>query len=106
LVVTRLFRSSHRLTTWTIGGAGVVGEVAQLVEDEEPALAVSSSGAAQAPGRLLAAEVEEELGGGGEEDVMARKHGPVRDVLSDHRSAEALGRDQNEGMGLGEELQP
>src|SRR2546422_7680407 len=54
-----------------VGGPRVVGQVADLVDDEEGALAVVVQPAGQAARRLLTAEVEEELGSGGEEHVVA-----------------------------------
>src|SRR5947209_3062619 len=87
-----------------VGGARVVGQVADLVDDEEAALAVVVQPAGQAARRLLTAEVEEELGGGGEEHVVAGEHRGVRDVLGEHRRAEALGRDEDDIAGLGKEV--
>jgi hypothetical protein len=50
--------------------------------------------AGQAAGGLLGAEVEQELGGGREQDVVAGQDRLIGDVLDEHRFAEALGRDQ------------
>ena len=88
-----------------VGGAGVVGEVPELVEDQEAPLAVVVEPAREAARGLLAAEIEQELGGGGEEDVMAGEHRLVRDVLGDHRLAEALGGDEDEVAAGGEEVE-
>ncbi len=89
-----------------IGRAGVVGEIPELVEDQEPTLAVVVQPAGQTARRVLAAEVEQELGGGGEEDVMPGEHRLVGDVLGDHRLPQPLGRDEDQIAGVGEKLQP
>jgi hypothetical protein len=56
-------------------------------------------------GGLLAAEVEEHLGGGGEEDGVASLDGGVGDVLGDHRLPEALVRDEHDVVGLFQEVE-
>ena len=68
-------------------------------------MAVVVEAAGEAARGLLAAEVEEELGGGGEEDVMPGEDGLVGDVLGDHRLAEALRGDEDEVAGRGEEVE-
>ena len=47
----------------------------------------------------------EQRGGGAEQDGVAGQHGGVADVLGDHGLAQAVGADQNEIAGLGEEVQ-
>lgn len=59
--------------------------------------------AGETPGGLLAAEIEQQPGGGGEQDVMVGKHGLVGDVLRDHRLAEALGGNKHAVAAGGEE---
>ena len=59
----------------------------------------------EAAGGLLAAEIEEELGGGREQHVVPGQHRLVGDVLGDHRLAEALGRDEDEVVAGGEEVE-
>ena len=88
-----------------VGGARVVGQIAQLVEHQESALAVGVQAAGKAAGGLLAAEIEQQLGGGGEQDVMAGEHGLVGDVLGDHGFAEALGGDEHAVAAGGEEVE-
>ena len=53
---------------------------------------------------LLRAEVEQELGGGEEEDRAALEDGVVRDVLRDHRLAETLRGDEDDVARIGEEV--
>ena len=54
---------------------------------------------------LLPTQVEEELRGGGEEDVRAGEHPGMGDVLSDRRFAEALRRDQLDIARVGEDAE-
>jgi hypothetical protein len=107
VVSTRTFPfipSTHDLEE-EVGGAGIVGEVPELVQDQETALAVVIEAAREAPRGLLASEVEEKLGGGGEQHVVPGEDRLVGDVLGDHRLAEALGRDEDEVTAGGEELE-
>src|SRR5438094_798321 len=71
VVRTRLRRSERRLTTWKeeVGGARVVGEVADLVDDEESTCGVVVEPPTEPARRLLRAQIEEEFGGGLEEYV-------------------------------------
>jgi hypothetical protein len=46
-----------------VGGAGIVGEIPELVQDQEAALAVVVEPTRETARRFLAAEVQEELGG-------------------------------------------
>ena len=59
----------------------------------------------QTPGRFLAAEVEQKLGGGGEEHVGPGEHRGMGDVLRDHGFPQALRRDQDHVPRVGEEVE-
>jgi hypothetical protein len=107
VVRTRLFFSYLRLTTWNrSGGARVVGQIANFVHAEQAAGGVVVEPTCQAAGRLLAAEVEQELGGGGEEHVGPGEHGGVGDVLGNHRFSQTLRRHQGHVARVGEEVEP
>src|SRR5439155_26854371 len=89
-----------------VGVAGVVGEIADLVHDQETrARAVVAEAAVEAAGGVLGGEVEEELAGRDEEDGVPGEHGLVADVLRDHGLAEALVGDEDDVAGLGEEVE-
>src|SRR5439155_586899 len=64
-----------------VGGARVVGEIADLVDDEESTRGVVVEPPAEPARRLLRAQIEEEFGGGLEEYVVAGEDGGVGDVL-------------------------
>jgi hypothetical protein len=89
-----------------VGGAGVVGQISDLVDHEEPAGSVVVEAPRQGAGGLLATEIQQELGGGGEEYVGAGEHGGVGDVLGNHCFAQALRRDEDDIARLGQELEP
>ena len=88
-----------------VGGAGVVGEVAELVDDEQRGPRVVAEPAFEGAGGLLAVEVEEQVGGGGEEGGVASEDGLVGDVLGEHGLAEALGTDEDDVFAAGEEVE-
>ena len=50
-------------------------------------------------------QVGEQLRGGAEQDGVASQYGGVADVLGDHGLAQAIGANQDEVAGLGEEVQ-
>jgi hypothetical protein len=74
-----------------VGVAVVGGEVADLVAHEERWAAVVAEAAVESAGRVLGGEIEEEPGGGDEEDRVSGQNGIVGDVLGDHRLAEPWG---------------
>ena len=88
-----------------VGSAGIVGEVPELVQDQQAALAVGVEPVREAPRGLLATEIEEELGGGREQHVVPGKDRLVGDVLGDHRLTEALSGDEDEVAARGEEVE-
>src|SRR5438128_1125871 len=89
-----------------VGGARVVAEIADLVDDEESTRGVVVEPPAEPARRLLRAQIEEEFGGGLEEYVVAGEDGGVGDVLRDHRLAEALGRHEHDVARAREEVEP
>jgi hypothetical protein len=89
-----------------IGGARVVGEMPDLVDQEQTAGGVVGEAPRKGAGGLLSTEVEQELGGGGEEHVGAGEDGGVRDVLGNHRFAQALRRDQHDIARVNEGVEP
>ena len=56
-------------------------------------------------GGLLSVEVEQEVGGGGEEGGVSADNGLVGDVLGEHGLAEALGPVQDHVLAAGEEVE-
>ena len=88
-----------------VGGAGVVGEVSDLIDDEQSGPGVVTETPLEGARGLLAVEVEEEVGGGGEEGGVAGKDGLVGDVLGEHGFPEALGTDQDYVLAAGEEVE-
>ena len=88
-----------------VGGSGVVGEVAEFVDQEQCGPRVVPETAFEGAGSFLAVEVEEEVGGGGEESGVASEDGLVGDVLCEHGLAEALGPDEDDVLAAGEEVE-
>ena len=68
----------------------------ELVDDEKPDLGVVVQAPFEGACGLLGAEIEQELGGGEEEDGAAGEDGTVGDVLGDHRLAEATRGDEDD----------
>src|SRR5690606_29522781 len=88
-----------------IGVAVIEGEIAELVDDEEALLGVVPEAPLEAATGLLGAEIEEHLRGGGEQHRVPGEDGLMGDVLSDHRLAEALRRDEDDVACRAEEVQ-
>ncbi len=88
-----------------VGVARVVREVPDLVEAEEWTRGVVAEPAVEGARGFLAAEVEEHLRGGDEQRAVAGEQRSVRDVLGDHRLAQALRRDENDVARAGEEVE-
>ena len=88
-----------------VGGAGVVGEVAQFVDHDQRRPGVVAEAAFEGACGLLSVEVEQEVGGGGEEGGVSGEDGLVGDVLGEHGFAEALGPDQDDVLAAGEEVE-
>ena len=88
-----------------VGGARVVGEVSDLVDDEQCGPGVVTESAFEGASGLLAVEVEEQVGGGGEEGGVAGEDGLVGDVLGEHGFPEALRADEDYVLATGEEVE-
>lgn len=87
-----------------VGGRGVVGEVADLVNAEEIwARVVGEFGAAQS--WRIALEIGDKLGGGAKENGVAGLDGGVSDVFGDHGLAKAIGSEQYQVAGLRDEVE-
>ena len=78
-----------------VGGACVVGEVPELIDDEERGPGVVAQAAFEGAGGLLSVEVEQQVGGGGEEGGVPGEYGLVGDVLRQHCFPQALRADQD-----------
>ena len=74
-----------------VGGSGVVGQVAQLVDQEKPRPRVVPEASFEGACGFLSVEVEQQVGGGGEEGGVPGEDGVVGDVLGEQGLAEALG---------------
>jgi hypothetical protein len=59
----------------------------------------------EAAGGLLPVEIEQEIGGGGEERRVAVENGLVDGILRDHRLAQALRADEDEILDVAEEIE-
>ena len=88
-----------------VGGAGVVGEVAQFVDHDQRRPGVVAEASFEGAGGLLSVEVEQEVGGGGEEGGVSGEDGLVGDVLGEHGLAESLGSDEDDVLAAGEEVE-
>src|SRR5450432_3934116 len=88
-----------------IGVAIVEGEKAELVEHREPDLCVVVEAPLECAGGFLAAEVEQELGSGQEENGASGEDRAVRDILGDHRLSESPGGDEDDVAGALEEVE-
>ena len=75
--------------------AVVVREVPELIDDHEGSPAVVAEPGIESTGRVLAGEIEKELGGGEEEYGVSLQDRFVSDVLRDHGLAQALRCDQD-----------
>ena len=87
-----------------VGGAGVVGEVAQFVDHDQrrPGLRCPLMAGFDPSAEV---EVEQEVGGRGEAGGVSGEDGLVGDVLGEHGLAEALGPDQDDVLAAGEEVE-
>jgi len=61
-----------------VGVAGVVRDVADFVDAQDPDAAVGLEPAVEGAGGITAAEIEEQLGGGGKESGLAGEDGQTR----------------------------
>ena len=69
-----------------VGGACVVGEVSELIDDEQRRPRVVAQAAFESAAGLLSVEVEQQVGGGGEEGGVSGEDGLVGNVLRQHPS--------------------
>jgi len=84
-----------------VGVAGVIGEIAELVEDEQLWLAEDSELALQACRSVLVGEGIEHFGGGEEADGGAGEDGLMSEIAGDERLADAVGSDEDDvGSGV------
>ena len=77
-----------------VGVAIAVGQVPQLVDDEEARFRVMHQPPGQCHRAILAGKIVEHLTGGGESHGVSAEDGLVSDVLSDGRLADAVGPDE------------
>ena len=88
-----------------IGGVGIVGEVANLVDGEQGGARVVAKAAFEGAGSLLAIEIEQQVRGSDEARGVAGQDDLMDDVLGEHGLAEALGADQKDVLGAVEEVE-
>ncbi len=88
-----------------VGGVRIVGEVADLVDAEKLRTQVVLEPPVERTIRLLAVEIEQEVGGRREQRRVAVQNRLMHGVLRDHRLAQALGADEHEILGAAEEVE-
>jgi hypothetical protein len=88
-----------------VGVAGVVGEVADLVEAQELGAGAEAEALLEGVAGVALAEVGEQGAGGGEERGDAAQDGLVAEVLGEHGLADAVGAQEHEVVGLGDEVE-
>ncbi len=88
-----------------IGVAAVVGQIADLVDDEQGSCAVVTQFGVETSCGILGAEIEKELGCTKEQDRVPGEDGLIGDILGDHGFAQALRSDEDEVVALAEEVQ-
>ena len=88
-----------------VGGVGIVGEGANLVDGEEGGPRVVAEAPLKGAGGLLAIEIEQQVRGGDEARAVAGQDDLMDDVLGEHRFAEALGADQEDILGAVKEVE-
>ena len=82
-----------------------LGEVADLVDDEQMRAGVMAQTAAQSRIAVECAEIAEQLAGAGEQHGVPAGESLVSDVLGDHRLADAVRPDEHDVGGIVEELE-
>ena len=88
-----------------VGGVGIVGEVANLIDGEQRGARVVAKAALEGAGGLPAIEIEQQVRGGDKARGVAGQDDLMDDVLGEHRLAEALGTDQEDVLGAVEEVE-
>ena len=88
-----------------VGGVGIIGEVADLIDGEEVGARIVPQAALEGADGVLAVEVEQEIRRGDEQPGVARQHGLVDEVLGEHGLAEPLRTDQDDVVGAAEEVE-
>ena len=88
-----------------VGGVGIVGEVANLVDGEQGGACIVAEAALEGAGGLLAIEIEQQVRGGDEARAVAGQDDLMDDVLGEHGLAEALGADQEDVLDAVEEVE-
>jgi hypothetical protein len=88
-----------------VGVAGVEGQVPDLVDHQERNAGVEAQASVETARRFLSSEVEQHLSRGEKKHGVAGDDGLVGDVLSNHRFAEPLGRDENDVSMIGEKVE-
>ena len=88
-----------------VGGVGIVGEVANLIDGEQGGARVVAEAAFEGAGGLLAIEIEQQVRGGDEARAVAGQDDLMDDVLGEHGLAKALGVDQEDVLGAVEEVE-
>src|SRR5215467_799014 len=82
-----------------------VGEVSDLIDDEETGSGVVAQTAAEGGVAVERGEIAEHVAGGGEQHGMAVHECLVSDIFGDQRFANAVGPNQNEVGGVFEEVE-
>ena len=88
-----------------VGGACVVGEISELIDDQQHWACVVPQAAFERAGGLLSVEVKQQVGGGGEESGVSGEDGLVGNVLRQHCFPQALRTNEDDVLATGEEIE-
>jgi hypothetical protein len=83
-----------------------VGEVPDLVDDQERGSGVVSQASAQSGGAVDGGQVAEKLAGVGEQGGVSVEDGLVGDVASERGLSHAIGSDQDGVGGVADKVEP
>ena len=78
--------------------ASAVGQVADLINAQQPGQSPTAHAASESAGAILGREIGEHVAGAGESDGVAAYQSMVGDILEDHGLADAIGTDED-GVG-------
>ena len=87
-----------------VGGAGVVREIANFVDAEDLGAGIEGELTTAECGRVTL-QVSEQFWGGAEDDGVTSEDGRVSNVFDEHGFAEAIGAEQDEVAGFGDEVE-
>jgi hypothetical protein len=88
-----------------VRGVSVVGQVSNLIDGENLRPRVRAQAALERTRGLLPVQIEEQVRRGDEERRVACQHGLVQQVLGQHGFAQPLGRDEDDILPPGDEVE-